>query len=123
MTMTYESVKVVESRVAPGVSFTVAKMSYGRRMELMRRVRELARRMEFLEAGKEPADQMDSALVEAEISRLYVNWGLQAVSGLVVDGAEATPELLAESGPEDLFREALAAVQAQAGLSQEERKN
>ena len=123
MTMTYESVTVVESRVAPGVKFTVAKMSYGRRTELMRQIRELSRRMEFLEAGKEPADKMDAALVEAEIGRLYVSWGLRAISGLVVDGAEATPELLAESGPEDLFREALAAVQSQAGLTQEERKN
>src|SRR5437764_9138992 len=108
--MTYESVALVESQVAPGVRFSVTKMSYGRRMALMRRIRELSRRMEFLEAGNEPADKMDAALVEAEIGRLYVSWGLRAVSGLVVDGAEATPELLAESGPEDVFREALAAV-------------
>ena len=121
--MTYESLTVVESRVAPGVTLTVAKMSYGRRAELMRRIRELARRIEFLEAGQEPAEKMDAALLEAEIRRLYVSWGLRAISGLVVDGAEATPELLAESGPEDLFREALAAVQSQAGLTQEERKN
>ena len=121
--MTYESVAVVESQVAPGVKFTVAKMSYGRRTELMRRVRELARRIEFLEAGEEPAEKMDSALVEAEMGRLYVSWGLRAVSGLVVDGVDATPEILAESGPEDLFHEALAAGQAQAGLSGPERKN
>ncbi|SRR5579885_2571885 len=121
--MTYDSVVAIESRAAPGVTFTVVKMSYGRRTELMRRIRELARQMEFLEAGQEPADRMDAALVEAEIGRLYVSWGLRAISGLVVDGAEATPELLVESGPEDLFREALAAVQAQAGLSDAERKN
>lgn len=121
--MTYESVAVVESRVSPGVKFTVNKMSYGRRTELMRRIRELARRLEFLEAGQEPAEKMDAAVVEAEMRRLYVSWGLRAVSGLVVDGGDATPELLMESGPEDLFFEALAAVQAQAGLSEEERKN
>ena len=121
--MTYESVAVVESQAAPGVTFTVAKMSYGRRTELMRRIRDLARRMEFLAAGQEPGERMDAALLEAEIGRLYVSWGLRAISGLVVDGAEATPELLAESGPEDLFREALTAVQAQAGLNEKERKN
>ena len=121
--MTYESMAVVESRAAPGVTFTVARMSYGRRTELMRRIRELSRRTEFLEAGREPVEKMDAALLEAEIGRLYVSWGLRAISGLVVDGVEATPELLAESGPEDLFREALEAVQAQAGLSAEERKN
>ncbi|MBZ5579459.1 MAG: hypothetical protein LAP40_23110 [Acidobacteriia bacterium] len=121
--MTYESLVAVESRVAPGVTYAVAKMSYGRRVELMRRIRELARRMEFLEAGPEPSDRMEAGLLDAEISRLYLTWGLRSVSGLVVDGAEATPELLAESGPEDLFREALAAVRAQTGLTEVERKN
>ena len=72
---------VVESRVAPGVTFAVARMSFGRRVELMRRVRELARRMEFLEAGGDPGDQMDAALLQAEIDRLYLVWGLQASQG------------------------------------------
>ncbi len=66
---------------------------------------------------------MDAALLQAEIDRLYLTWGLRAVSGLDVDGAAATPELLAEAGPEDLFREALAAVRAETGLSEAERKN
>jgi hypothetical protein len=121
--MTYESVAMVESRAAPGVTFTVAKMSHGRRMELMRRIRELARRIEFLEAGQEPGEKMDAALLNAEISRLYLTWGLREISGLVLDGTAATPESLAESGPEEVFREALAAVQAQTGLSESERKN
>ena len=121
--MTYESVTAVESRVAPGVTFAVARMSFGRRVELMRRVRELARRMEFLEAGKEPADRMDAALLQAEIDRLFLAWGLRAVSGLRLDGSEASPESLVESGPEDLFHEALAAVRAETGLTEEQRKN
>jgi hypothetical protein len=52
-----------------------------------------------------------------------MTWGLRAVSGLELDGADATPELLAEAGPEDLFREALAAVRAETGLTEAERKN
>ena len=121
--MTYESVKTVESQVARGVSFTLAKISFGRRVELMRRVRELARRMEFLEAGQAPGERMDAALLQTEIDRLFLTWGLRAVSGLEMDGADATPELLAEAGPEDLFREALAAVRAETGLTEAERKN
>lgn len=121
--MTYESVAMVESRLSPGVTFAVARMSFGRRVELMRKVRELARRMEFLEAGKEPADQMDAAMLQAEIDRLFLAWGLRSVAGLQLDGVEASPESLAESGPEGLFREALAAVRAQTGLDEEERKN
>ena len=121
--MIYESVKMVESAVAPGVTFTVARMSFARRVELMRRVRELARRMEFLEAGGRAGDQMEAALLQAEIDRLYLAWGLRGIAGLEVDGAEATPELLAEAGPESLFQEALAAVRAEAGLTEAERKN
>jgi len=121
--MTYESVAKTASKVAPGVVFTVARMSFGRRMELMKRIRELAERMEFLRAGENPKEQMDAALVQGEIDRTYLNWGLRAVDGLVLDGEPATAEMLAEAGPEDLFREALEAVKAQTGLSASERKN
>jgi len=121
--MNYESLEVVESQLAQGVTFTVAKMSYGRRLELMRKIRELSRKLEFLEAGSEPGDKMDAALLESEINRLYLTWGLRAVSGLTLDGTDATPDLLADSGPEDLFREALAAVRAQTGLTEAEGKN
>ena len=121
--MTYESVKDVESKVAPGVRFRIARMSFARRVELLRQVRELARRIEFLEAGQEPGEKMDATLVQVEVNRLYLLWGLVEVSGLDIDGAAATPAALAESGPEDLFREALAAVKAETGLSGEERKN
>ena len=98
-------------------------MSFGRRVELMRRVRELARRTEFLAASEEAGDKMDAALLQAEIERTYVMWGVKAVAGLAVDGVAAGPELLAEAGPEELFREALAAVRKETGLSEEERKN
>jgi hypothetical protein len=121
--MTYESVTIVQSEKAPGVTFSVARMSFGRRVELMRKVRELARRKEFLEAGQQPGERMDAALLQAEIDRVYLVWGLQEVSGLELDGAKATPEVLAESGPEELFREALAAVRRETGLTEEERKN
>ena len=62
--MTYESVERVESKVAEGVVYSVAKMSFARRMELMKRVRELARRAEFLAAGEDMGEKMDAALLE-----------------------------------------------------------
>ena len=119
----YASEALVESRVVPGVTFTIAKMSFGRRVELMRRVRELARRTEFQAASEEAGDKIDAVLLHAEIERLYVSWGVRAVSGLAVDGKAAGPELLTEAGPEGLFREALAAVRRETGLNEEERKN
>jgi hypothetical protein len=54
------------------VTFVIARMSFDRRLELMRRIRELARRAEFLAAGQKPEEQMDAALVRAEIERIYV---------------------------------------------------
>lgn len=121
--MNYESVVVVHSRVQPGVRFTVARMSFGRRVELMRRLRELAGRIEFLEAGSDPKDKMDGRLLRAEIDHLYLCWGLREISGLELDGKPATAESLAECGPEGLCREALAAVRAETGLDEAERKN
>ena len=119
----YASEAVVKSRVVPGVTFTITKMSFGRRVELMRRIRELARRTEFLAASESSGDKMDAALLHAEMERLYVAWGVKAISGLAVDAQAAGPELLIEAGPEELFREALAAVRRETGLSAEERKN
>jgi hypothetical protein len=89
----------------------------------MRQVRELARKMEFLEAGQAPGEKMDAALLRVEMDRLYVTWGLRSISGLELDGREATPQSLTEAGPENLFREAAAAVRAQTGLTAAERKN
>lgn len=120
--MEYESAVTIES-ARPGVQIRVARMSFGRRVELMRRVRALAREVEFLEAGGKTGDKMDAGLLRAEIDRVLVLWGVVGVSGLLVDGAEANAEALVASGPEDVFREALAAVRHQAGLTEEERKN
>jgi hypothetical protein len=121
--MEYKSFERIESTVAAGVSYMIAKMSFGRRVELMRRIRELASRKEFVEAGEAPDEKMEARLLAAEIDRIYLLWGLQEVSGVDLDGKPATPESLAASGPEELYREALAAVKQQCGLSDAERKN
>ena len=121
--MHYESCTRVESKVAPGVVFVVAKMSFGRRTDLIRRIRELSRKFEFLKAGESTEEKFEAALLSAEIDRLYANWGLQELSGLEIDGVQATPDLLATVGPEDLFREAVAAIKGECGLSESERKN
>jgi hypothetical protein len=121
--MTYESSARVESKARPGVAFVIAKMSFGRRMELVRRIRELTLRCEFLNAGQSTEEKLDAALLSAEIDREYLAWGLRELIGLEVDGVAATPELLASAGPEDLFREAVSAIKAQCGLTETERKN
>jgi hypothetical protein len=106
-----------------GVRLQVRRMSFGRRVELMKKVRDLARHVEFLEAGRSAGDRMEAGLLRADIDRMFVLWGLAGVTGLEIDGAEATAEALVEHGPEDVFREALRAVRREAGLTEEERKN
>jgi hypothetical protein len=121
--MTYEATTRVDSTVMPGVHFIVRKMSLGRRIELTRRIRELAERVEFLSAGESPKEKLDASLLVAEIERTYVLWGVAEVGGLELDGAPATPDSLISGGPEDLLHEALEAVKAECGLSEDERKN
>jgi len=121
--MNHESYTRIESKIAPGVVFVVARMSFARRMDLIRRIRELSLKFDFLNSGESGEDKLEAALISAEIDRLYVNWGLQELSGLEVDGVRATPDLLATAGPEELFREAVSAVKAECGLSGAERKN
>jgi len=120
--MDYQSWLEKESHTAPGVTFVLAKMSFGRRVELTRRLREIAQKIEFLDAGA-AKEKIDAALLTSEIDKLYVLWGLREVRGLLLDGAPATPESLAEAGPEEIFREAVAAVKAECGLTDAERKN
>jgi hypothetical protein len=121
--MEYQSTVRRESKSHPGVRFSVYRMSFGRRLELLRRVRELAARAEFLAAGNDPREKIEATLLAGEIDRLYLLWGLAGVEGLEVDGQAATPELLVEAGPEPLCREVLSAVRAEAGLDEEELKN
>lgn len=121
--MQYTSSRVVDSREFAGVRFGIARISFGRRLELTRRVRELGRRIEFDQAGESLGDKLDAAIANAEIDRLYLEWGLTEVSGLDIDGQPADKRLVLESGPESLCREIVAEIRRECGLSEEEIKN
>ncbi len=121
--MDYESEKTLESRSAPGVRYTIARMSFGRRLELTRRVWELAARAEFNGSGETAAERLKAALLEGEIDRTYLEWGLVRVEGLDIDGQAASPEGIVARGPEKLCREIVAAIKAECGLTEDERKN
>jgi hypothetical protein len=117
----YESVIQRESAIHPGVSYRVARMSFGRRIELMRLVREVTMKFDFQEAAGE-AGKMASAILTFEVDRLYIRWALRAVDGLLIDGLPATPETLLLDGPEELLKEALSIVRSECGLGDEEKK-
>jgi len=121
--MNFETTVERESATVPGARFRVRRMTFGRRIELTKRVRELARRIEFAEAGETFADKVEASLLSLEVDRLYLDWGLESVRGLTVDGEAVSRENATERAPEALTREMIAAVKSECGLSEDERKN
>ena len=118
----WESRMIVASEAMPGVEFAITRMTFGRRLELMKRVRDLAGRIEYFAAGRDEKNRMEASLLGAEMDKLYLAWGLEEVRGLSLDGVAATPESLVERGPEALVHEALGAIKAECGLTETERK-
>jgi len=121
--VSYESVLRSESKIIPGVTFAINRISYGRRMELSRQIRELSQRAEFLNAGDQLQDKIEGSLLAQEIDVMYLRWGLVGIDGLTIDGESATASQLIEKGPEALVREIVSAIREQCGLSEAERKN
>ena len=119
----HESCLWFDSEKQPGVRFRIRKVSLARRIELARRIRELGRKIEFLQASGAPGEQIEATLLKGEIERVYLEWGLEQVEGLEIDGEAATPESLVEGGPIELAEEILTRIKAECGLSQAERKN
>ena len=74
--MHYDSVVSIESKAVPGVRFAIYRVSFGRRMELSRRVREISRKAEFLEAGTELHEKIEANILAQEIDAMYLQWGL-----------------------------------------------
>ena len=112
-----------DAETCAGVRFRVARISVGRRIELARRIREIGRKVEFLEAGQDPREKLEAAVLGAEIDRVYLEWGLEEIAGLTIDGEQATPAALIERGPMDLAGEILIRIKHECGLSENERKN
>jgi hypothetical protein len=121
--MKYESILPVESTTYPGVRFTISRMSFGRRIELARRIREIAHKLEFARAADNPRDTLDAALISGEVDQICLEWGLVQLDGLEIDGRIADPQDLIASGPEKLCREVVDAIKRECGLTEEERKN
>jgi hypothetical protein len=119
----HESSAWFDAETCAGVRFRVARISVARRIELARKVREIGRKVEFLEAGQDPREKLEAAVLAAEIDRVYLEWGLEEVQGLDIDGEAATPTALIEKGPLDLAREMLARIKRECGLSEDQRKN
>jgi hypothetical protein len=112
-----------ESETCAGVRYKIARISLGRRIELARRVREIGRKAEFLEAGDDVRDKLEAAVLQGEMDRAFLEWGLEAIEGLTIDGEAATPAGLIDRGALNLAMEILARIRGECGLSETERKN
>lgn len=119
----YQSAISIDSKAAPGVTFVIRRISFGRRMELSRQVRELSRKAEFLDASTAVHEKIEASILAQEIDAMYLHWGLVSLRGLSIDGEPADCERLLEKGPEELVREIVSAIKAQCELSETERKN
>jgi hypothetical protein len=119
----HESLVWVEAGSHAGVRYGVRRISISRRIELARRIREIGRRVEFLEGGGDAREKLEAAVLAGEIDRAYLEWGLAGIEGLMIDGVAATVEALIELGPVDLAAEIIARIKAECGLSDAERKN
>jgi hypothetical protein len=119
----HESGVWCDSEAVAGVRFRVKRISVARKIELARAIREIGRRAEFLEAGSEPREKLEAAVVAGEIDEAYLAWGLEALEGLTIDGEAATPRMLIEKGPLALAGEVIGRIKRECGLSEDDRKN
>jgi hypothetical protein len=119
----YHSSRWIAAESFPGVRYCIARISLGRRIEFARRVREIGRKVEYLKAGDDATETLEAAVLQLEIDRAYLEWGLEAIEGLDIDGECAGPQALIEKGPLTLAQEILGRIRAESGLNEEERKN
>ena len=121
--LSYDSALWFDAESPAGVRYAIARLTFGRRLELARRIREIGRKAEFLAAGTDAREKLEAAVVGAEVDRAYLEWGLLAVEGLTIDGEAATPQAVVDKGPLELAMEILGRVKSECGLSESERKN
>lgn len=119
----HESLAWFDAATHAGVRYRIVRMSLGRRIGLARKIREAGRKLEFLEAGGDLREKLDAAVLQGEVDRAYIEWGLEAIEGLEIDGEAATAQSLIERGPADLTAEILSRIRSECGLNESERKN
>jgi hypothetical protein len=119
----HESGQWFESSYCPGVRFRIRRISLGNRIELATRIREAGRKLEFLEAGNTAIEHLEAAVLRGEIERIYLEWGLEELVGLDVDGCAANGQTLIDRGPLKLSEEIIGRIKAECGLTTSEQKN
>ena len=117
-----KSVVWFSSQSVQGVRFAIRRISLQQRIELNRRLRELTLQYEFLKTG-DASSQLEAALSDLLVAKLYIEWGLADIVGLSIDGKRATSASVVAYGPESLTDEIVQKIQAESILTEDERKN
>ncbi len=135
-----------ESKLFPGVFYTLTKMSEARRANLRLRIAEptskirnllremgkIEERYPIVEGSSRPDDVIDELMKLADqmeevsankINPEWLRWGCKKIEGLQIDGVEATPEALIDDGPPALFAEIVDEIKRVAQMNGEEEKN
>lgn len=110
------------SQAMQGVRFAIRRVSLQQRIELNHKLRELTLDYEFLKTG-DTTSQLEAALSDLLVAKLYIEWGLVAIEGLSIDGKKATAASIIAHGPEVLTNEIVEKIQADSTLTEDERKN
>ena len=69
---TYESSAWFEAESGAAVRYGIARVSLGRRVELARRIREIGRKIEYLEAASDVREKLEATVLAGEIDRAYL---------------------------------------------------
>jgi len=126
MAYTHATRKTIASRACPGVSFTVRRVSYGRRQAI-------AEQLKSVSAGEEP-NELRPAPQAVGVMRALMGAMLVDVGGLELDGQPymgrlhgddrgAVIEELIDAAPEPLIEEIAAALLDELRLSGDAEKN
>ena len=62
-------------------------------------------------------------MLDRKVERAYLEWGLEAIYGLEIDGEPADVGSLIDRGPEGLCREIAEQIRRECFLTEEQRKN
>jgi hypothetical protein len=111
-----------DSSTHQGVRFATRQISLAGRIELSRRIQDVIFKNEFLRAG-DALEQAQASMADLLARRVYVEWGIAQIEGLMIDGSPASVQDAIEQGPERLCQEMVQTLQGELNLSEEERKN
>lgn len=119
--------RTIESKVFPGVAFTLRAVSYGRRRQILARIHAALEGRSLRESDLHGPDPLRQSAAQEAVERAYLEEVLVDVKGLAVDGEplDSAPDLnhFLALAPERLVEEILGAAGAEMGLDEDQEKN